>query len=196
MSTPKGLDAQIVRRDEKLSRMMEFLRISFPQARSEDPEARTTIDMIARSAASPVLRATVATVLEADYPMVAVRIILAERPDTISESLSMLAPTIRYMPTSRLFDVHEQLVIGDSGAWIGDSMRRDPLKLDAYERFLTADAEATAWATLAFDRLWSIARPAETRAFKVILDDAVTPNVTPATAGTPITGDSTDLTGN
>ncbi len=57
----------------------------------------------------------------------------------------------------RLLDGHEQLAIGDRSAWIGDCMRREPLKRDAYESIAGTAPETAALAHRSFDRVWAFA---------------------------------------
>ena len=54
----------------------------------------------------------------------------------------------------RLIEAHEQLVIGPETCWIGDCMRRDPAKCDAYESFIEGCGEAAGCAAVSFERLW------------------------------------------
>ena len=61
---------------------------------------------------------------------------------------------LRIATDTRLFDAHEQLVLNSKACWIGDVIRREPAKRDAYEQFSNNDAMAVHWARLAFERIW------------------------------------------
>lgn len=63
----------------------------------------------------------------------------------------------RLLPDPRALGAHEQLIIGDSALWFGDSMRRDPTKRDAFQSFTQGDDAATARRT--FARLWQTSLP-------------------------------------
>ena len=56
----------------------------------------------------------------------------------------------------RLIEAHEQLVLGPETCWIGDCMRRDPAKCDAFENFIEDCGEASGCAIVSFERLWAI----------------------------------------
>ncbi|MCC7250983.1 hypothetical protein [Hyphomicrobium sp.] len=64
----------------------------------------------------------------------------------------------RFVSDLRLLDAHEQLVLDRVTAWIGDCMRRDPLKRDAYE--LYSESPVTAGhAARSFAQIWRAAGP-------------------------------------
>ncbi|MEQ1576200.1 MAG: hypothetical protein ABL894_00975, partial [Hyphomicrobium sp.] len=67
--------------------------------------------------------------------------------------------TLRHAPDARLLDAHEQLILGPSSVWVGDCMRRDPAKRDAYECYASDSAETAVWAKRSFDRVWVRAHP-------------------------------------
>ena len=48
---------------------------------------------------------------------------------------------VRWARKPRLIEAHEQLVLGPQTCWIGDSMRREPAKCDAYETYIDDCAE-------------------------------------------------------
>jgi hypothetical protein len=66
---------------------------------------------------------------------------------------------VRVALNPRLQDAHEQLVVGDAAVWIGDCMRRDPAKRDAYQQEKVACPVTSQFAALSFERLWAIATP-------------------------------------
>ena len=51
---------------------------------------------------------------------------------------------------------HEQLVLGPAASWVGDCMRRDPMKRDAYECYAADCSKTAGWARTSFDRFWNI----------------------------------------
>jgi hypothetical protein len=54
---------------------------------------------------------------------------------------------------------HEQLVLAPDRAWIGDSMRREPSKRDAYESFAAGCAETATNAARSFEKIWRASAP-------------------------------------
>jgi len=56
-------------------------------------------------------------------------------------------------------EAHEQLVLGPETCWIGDCMRRDPAKCDAYESYVEGCGEAAGCAAVSFERLWLASQP-------------------------------------
>ena len=67
--------------------------------------------------------------------------------------------TLRHAPDARLLDAHEQLIIGPATVWVGDCMRRDPAKRDAYECYAHDSIDTAVWAKRSFEQVWSRARP-------------------------------------
>jgi hypothetical protein len=59
----------------------------------------------------------------------------------------------------RLLAAHEQLVLSPDCAWIGDSMRREPSKRDAYESYAAGCAETATNAARSFEKIWRAAAP-------------------------------------
>jgi len=43
--------------------------------------------------------------------------------------------------------------------WIGDIMRREPAKRDAFENYVDNCEKTANWAKVAFQRLWAISKP-------------------------------------
>src|SRR5262249_10884562 len=66
---------------------------------------------------------------------------------------------IRWARDVRLMDAHEQLVLDEQTSWIGDSMRREPLKHDAFETFAADCPDTARCLTVFFERLWQASEP-------------------------------------
>ena len=66
---------------------------------------------------------------------------------------------VRWAKHPRLIEAHEQLVLGPETCWIGDCMRRDPAKCDAYESYVEGCGEAAGCAAVSFERLWLACQP-------------------------------------
>lgn len=119
------------------------------------------ITMIAKSPESPVARALAASAADFAQYGIAVRVLLSELEPgfvPLPEGRSILdiqTGAIRALTDPRLVEVHEQLVIGTVFTWIGDCMRRDPLKRDALETYDGTDPQRIACARVSFERLWA-----------------------------------------
>jgi hypothetical protein len=123
--------------------------------------------VVARSLESPVVKA----IASLDQAIAAagrsVRLILAQ----VDEEGQCLAGRaigcryeVRWARHPRLIEAHEQLVLGPHTCWIGDCMRRDPAKCDAYENYVDDCGEAAGCAAVSFERLWFASAPLKAQA--------------------------------
>ena len=149
MPSSRPADHKIIRREEKVARLKEFACEAIG-AHNDDAD----VAIVARSSDSPVIQAVTAALAQAGTATARVRMIIVNADMLGGDGCLHHLGEVRYALSSRLRDAHEQLVIGGH-AWIGDAMRRDPDKIDSFERFVTDDDESAAWAALAFNRLWS-----------------------------------------
>ncbi|MEO0729875.1 MAG: hypothetical protein AAFY64_05800, partial [Pseudomonadota bacterium] len=123
-----------------------------------------SLDAIIRSTASPVAHALMKAVAEAQNDcngsprQISVRALVVQPYSDCDDCADLGCADIRYAVGTNIDDAHEQLVIAGRAVWIGDCMRRDPIKLDAFEQFIDSDAEAVQWARVAFDRLWEMSQ--------------------------------------
>ena len=182
MSRNIGPFIDIVRLEDKEAKLKTFIRIVVEQSRcgaGAIPSDQVVL-LIARSVESPVARAVAALVREGTITA-PVKTILAlvprESSDAgIGETLSALVGGCgaRVVRDARLFDAHEQLVLGPASSWFGDCMRRDPMKRDAYECYAADCSKTAGWARTSFDRLWEVceAIPEEFAAPGAIVDNS------------------------
>lgn len=139
--------------DDKQARIGEFIR----QHLTAGGDCPRMVLVVARSAHSPVLQALHTMVRDGIIPGIEARIIIAdEEAGAASGDSGELACDVRIANNPRLLDAHEQLIVGDA-TWYGDSMRRDPMKRDAFECFLANDPIAARRARATFDKLWQSA---------------------------------------
>lgn len=157
----------VIKKEDKESRLTAFISDHLFTAGTDGCEISPCqeILLVARSGESPVVRALAATLGGPDRPAPHIRAILTMPRDAAQEplpaALSVLAEA-RFVTDPRILDAHEQLWLGPRTAWIGDCMRREPAKRDAYECY-AQDCAATAQSTaVAFERLWAMAKPANT----------------------------------
>lgn len=147
----------VVRKEEKEGRLKafvgEYLALATASASSGDG-----LTVIARSFESPVVRALAAFRKEIKAAGLSIRaiVVLTEGGNEEVTELLGSSPT-RQGCDPRLLDAHEQLAFGDRVAWIGDCMRREPAKRDAYEIYSPDCAETAALARRSFERVWTFA---------------------------------------
>lgn len=137
--------------------------------------AAPTVLLLAQSLDSPVVMAMENIVFSAPQGSIALRMILT-RLDTRALSADA-APSVRHGISCRLLrdprflEAHEQVVLGNSTVWIGDSMRRDPSKRDCLEAFFENDKLAATNAAQSFERLWNLAQPVRVTGLNAAMGD-------------------------
>lgn len=159
-TTPPIID--VVKREDKEGRVTAFI-LEFLQSAAPADGACL---LIARAVTSPVFRA-VAAMAESGQLKAPVRLILSsiEAGDAGGvPAAAQFAETVRLTRNSRLLDAHEQLVLGPHTAWIGDCMRREPEKRDAWECYAAACSETARRAAVSFERLWQMCEPLKQQA--------------------------------
>jgi hypothetical protein len=151
------LRVAVSRHEEKEQSLREFLlrHVSGPLCASGHA---CDLLIVARSLESPLIKAVTSIGEEIAAAGLSVRLILAQldcepSPQAWARRVPF-AHEIRWAKRPRLIEAHEQLVIGPETCWIGDCMRRDPAKCDAYENFIEGCGEAAGCATVSFERLW------------------------------------------
>ena len=124
------------------------------------------IQVVARSLESPVVKAIVGLARDLAASGISVRMILAQADhDTFGDAWFDAGHAVgfdhevRWAKHPRLIEAHEQLVLGAQTCWIGDSMRRDPTKCDAFESYVEGCGEAAGCALVSFERLWGACEP-------------------------------------
>jgi hypothetical protein len=167
--------ASVIKHEDKSEKLKGFIQSWLVQVTSEsesEPASGAAVSehrrvtLVARSPNSPVACAVAdlsAAIATAGYAVNVVFSTLdAEAPAAdwrvIGESPSCLGE-LRVARNPRLADAHEQLVLSDNVCWIGDSMRRDPSKRDAFEVYATGYAATVQLAATSFSRLWAVCAP-------------------------------------
>jgi hypothetical protein len=117
------------------------------------------ITLIARSADSPVVMAAASardTLVERGA---SVRIVFLQHGSRMSDAFcEAVSVDTRLALNPRLLEAHEQMVVGNA-IWLGDCMRRDPLKRDAFTQVKVGCAVTSTFAALSFEKLWAIGTP-------------------------------------
>lgn len=161
-------DMKVIKKQEKAERLTAFIRADLKTRVNTDSTKPHVYLLIARSLESPVARSLAALSKELQKARVTLKVILSgiddPKPLEATIDANVLAPAeIRITEDNRLFDAHEQLVLSDTRAWVGDIMRREPAKRDAYETYSENCASTALWGRLAFERIWaaSTGKPAQ-----------------------------------
>jgi hypothetical protein len=158
--------AIVVKKEDKESAALGFIKADL-ERRAETRHPGEYL-LLARSLESPVARALGSLSAELAAAGLAVRVVLTRPASSDSmpaprpASLNLAEGAARVLCDVRFQEGHEQLVLDGKTVWIGDCMRRDPDRHDAYE-FHSRDCETTArWASTSFERMWSMATPLST----------------------------------
>lgn len=154
---------ELVRRSDKEERLVQFIGSYVRAVRDgevDDPRQQQ-LTCVAKSLHSPVMRALERVADEIAAAKLDLHAIITEprAAEAPSGTLDALLHSVRIATDPRLLDAHEQLTLGGTHTWIGDSMRRDADKRDAFERFETACAETNKRGRACFDRFWGICEP-------------------------------------
>ena len=152
----------VVKKEDKEAMIRDFIVQDLAARASAPAPASACYLLMALSADSPVARALASLANELAGAHITVQAVFARSgPQVKTEAATGLerVATLRHAPDVRLLDAHEQLVLGPSKVWVGDCMRRDPAKRDAYECFAEDSSETAVWAKRSFDRVWQRARP-------------------------------------
>ncbi|MFX8129760.1 hypothetical protein ABTL10_19215, partial [Acinetobacter baumannii] len=88
--------------------------------------------VLALSVASPVAAAVRALSSELKLAGIEARVMLVKAPAS-GETALVECRALRQLTDTRCHDAHELLVLGSETAWIGDSLRRDPVGRDSFE---------------------------------------------------------------
>ena len=155
----------VTRRGEKEQRLGEFIATYLSDAGNVSARPRSEILVVARSVESPVIKALAANATDIVAGGSSVRMIVAQadaesmpRGWTLSDTVEVECE-VRWARKPRLIEAHEQLVLGPETCWVGDSMRREPAKCDAYETFVDNCARTASSTIMSFERLWRTSEP-------------------------------------
>lgn len=157
----------IVRLEDKEAKLKAFIKAVVERtADTEEPvEDAGLVLLIARSVDSPVAKAVASLVREGTLAK-PLRTILALMPREDADAATV--ETFHSLTEGhgghlirdvRLFDAHEQIVLGPAASWVGDCMRRDPMKRDAYECYAADCTKTAGWALTSHQRLWAASEP-------------------------------------
>ncbi len=184
MNFNKNNQVNVVKRQQKEEMITDFITdfiaslTAPPSEQSKNlavahgSELTTPISVLclARSPASPVAKALAGmndTLIAAG---ISVRVIfsqLCQGADSMAwmqfDDDSEFSRSIRLVTRTELHDAHELLVLDAQTSWIGDCLRREPTKNDAYETYARRCAASAGSAATSFERVWQICKPVHIR---------------------------------
>jgi hypothetical protein len=155
MRLPTPPRIAIVSREDREAKLKSFVL----EALAARDEAAIEFTLVARAPDSPVAQALLAVLPEISAANIAVRVVLFETEPLAEEIVqsSLLdagSVEVRMLADQRFAAAHEQLSVGGGRVWIGDCMRRDPAKRDAFEMYHGGDAAIAGHANSSFAKMW------------------------------------------
>jgi hypothetical protein len=146
----------VVTKEDKEERLRAFIaRHIEAQTALGTPVGETTYRLLALSAESPAASALNHLAPELSAAGIKVEALLIRR----SSASMHEAADCRFVTDVRLLDAHEQLVLDATTVWIGDCMRRDPLRRDSYELYSDTCPATAGRAVRSFAQIWRAAGP-------------------------------------
>jgi hypothetical protein len=167
----------VVFQEEKETRLKEFIQNDLA-ARKAAGESMfgASYRLVVRSTDSPAARALLAVADEVAALGIEIRTLFVQHSSAVRSSAGSQGSVTgawRAISDPRLLEAHEQLVLSDRKVWIGDCMRRDPSRRDAYETYCDGSDSRALWAARSFEHMWSAAAPTNLEgASKVVPADA------------------------
>ena len=158
----------VVKKEDKEATIRSFIEQDLALRRTASGPVGGCYLLMALSIDSPVARALASLASELETAGIGVQAVFARtgtgQPVKTEEATGLERVAIlRHTPDVRLLDAHEQLILGPSSVWVGDCMRRDPAKRDAYECYADNSAETANWAKRSFEQVWNRAHPVRAR---------------------------------
>lgn len=151
----------VVKREDKEEKLKDFITSYLSADGGRGANDRWLL--VARSAESPVVLALAALAPAIKAAGFEIKVLLTSVAPSVPDSNAQIAIgfacEMRVARDVRLLDAHEQLRIDDMTSWVGDCMRREPAKRDAYECYASGCTETADWSAKAFGRLWDKSEP-------------------------------------
>ena len=172
-----------VQKEEKEQRLKDFIARNMAARKAAGASTGHSVyRLVALSPESPVAKALADLSAEASALGIAIEAVFL-RP--VSDAPAAFT-VCRQISDTRMIDAHEQLVLGPETTWIGDSMRRDPCKRDAFEQFSESCEPTSRRAGRSFDRIWTMAKPVRrSMSHQAKLESTAEDLLDPSLIGTP-----------
>jgi len=162
-------------RTDKEARLKDFI-VEGLLRRGDVSDSNAPLMIVVRNNESPVARALCAALSENPEAAVDIKIIFGgasgEEPAAAAPLQDIEGAEFRVIDDPRFAAAHEQMVVGNTHVWIGDCLRRDPTKRDAFELYHRADQSVHLFTAASFVKLWASAKP-----MKQPKDGAVSPEI-------------------
>ncbi len=162
MSPTSPSKAVVVKKEDKEARLGSFLRSFMDGAAVGASDGRGVL-LLARSHESPAVKAVAALSVELGALGLAIHVITTT--ETAGEAVLHAIPdaSVRIVSDPRFLEAHEQLVLDGATSWLGDCMRREPEKRDAFECYAAGCVQTARRAETSFWRIWAVAQPQRSR---------------------------------
>lgn len=162
MRLPSPPRIPVLSREDKEAKLKEFIAEALAAGHGGEvcvAEISAEISLVARAVDSPVVKAVLAMAGEIAAANRTIRVVVFDadtlHDDSTQSSLfDTAAIEVRALNDQRFASAHEQLSLGYGRVWIGDCMRRDPAKRDAFEMYHTGRDAFCAHARASFAKLW------------------------------------------
>ena len=164
MQFKKAPLVNVVRREQKEQKITGFLKAYIATAAfqlSGGSAGNREFLLLARSPDSPVAKSIAGLNREIQSAGIALRVIFSQiGSDAAADAWTNadgginFAREIRIFDNPALLDVHEQLILGSDMSWVGDCLRRDPQRNDAYECYADSCQATASRTSKSFERLW------------------------------------------
>ncbi|WP_045837421.1 hypothetical protein [Hyphomicrobium sp. 99] len=165
----------MVARTDKEARLKDFV-VDGLASHDEGPADTKCLTVFVRNPDSPVARALCAAWSEGRIDDTRIKILIC---DTNSEEPAAAAlfdianAEFRVLADPSFSSAHEQLVVGEKSVWIGDCLRRDPTKRDAFELYHPNETATAVFATASFEKLWVRGRPLKPLAVQTVAPEII-----------------------
>ncbi len=149
----------VVQKEEKETRIREFIERDLALKAQEGARAEPAVyRLIALSPESPAAVALSQFSAQLAELGIEIQAVFMKRP-VVAKGGDASVPgfNTRFLADPRMLEAHEQLVLGPATVWIGDCMRRDPAKRDAFETYCDLNVPTARSARRSFERMWAMA---------------------------------------
>jgi hypothetical protein len=148
---------------EKEAKLKAFIVTSTEAARGH-ADCLDDVSLVARGTDSPAALALASFLKQHGTATTRVRIVLFDIDGIVEDNIAHSILDIPHadvcvVTDARFAAAHEQLVVANEHVWIGDCMRRDPLKRDAFEMTFEPGASGSRHAASSFEKMWQSSKP-------------------------------------
>jgi hypothetical protein len=148
-------------KEEKERRLRDFIARDLETRKADTASTGATVyRLLALSLESPAAQALSALAADIAEQGITIEMVFLRKVSAADAEQAIPGVACRIANDRRLFDAHEQLVLGTESVWTGDCMRREPTRRDSYESYRPNCGKTVGWASSSFERIWMKAKPA------------------------------------